>query len=103
VRNFFADKRGVFKFGRPHFLMQNIRFFKIYSVSTRTRGRGLSQFGNFTDKGEGVDFTQFCADVLCVNRIPFVLHAFFLFSFFLSISINLKWVRNKRLNVQNAR
>jgi len=32
---------------------KNIRFFEIYGVSARTRGRGFSQYRHFADKGEG--------------------------------------------------
>jgi len=32
---------------------KNFEFFEIYGVSARTRGRGLSQCGHFSDKGEG--------------------------------------------------
>jgi len=47
-----------------HFLVQKSR--EIYVVS-RTDGeerRGLSQCGHFSDRGEGVNFSRFCADVL---------------------------------------
>jgi len=42
--------------------MQNHRVFEIYGESARTRG--LSQCGHFLDKGEGVNFSRFCTDVL---------------------------------------
>jgi len=35
------------------FCAKNTGFFKIYGVSTRTRGEGLSQCGHFADKGRG--------------------------------------------------
>jgi len=42
---------------------KNIGFFEIYGLSARTRG--LSQYGHFSDKWEGVSiFSRFCADVL---------------------------------------
>jgi len=42
---------------------KNTEFFEIYGVSAWTRGRGLNQCGHFSDKGEGVNFSRFCADV----------------------------------------
>jgi len=39
---------------------KNFRFFKIYGVSARTRGRGLSQCGQGRS---GVNFSRFGADV----------------------------------------
>jgi len=41
---------------------KNIGFFEIYGMFARTRG--LSQFGHFAEKGKGVNFLRFCADVL---------------------------------------
>jgi len=38
-----------------------IGFFEIYGVSARTRG--LSQCGHIADKGRGVSFSRFYADV----------------------------------------
>jgi len=34
-----------------YFSAKNFGFFEIYGVSVRTRGRGLSQCGHFTEKG----------------------------------------------------
>jgi len=43
------------------FWLKNIRFFEIYGASARTKERGLSQCGHFSDKG--VNFSRFCANV----------------------------------------
>jgi len=45
---------------------KNFLFFEIYGMS----GGGLSQCGHFTDKGGGVNFLRFCADVL--HRRPLI-------------------------------
>jgi len=43
---------------------KNFKFFEIYGVPAQTGERGgLSQYGNFSDKGKGVNFSRFCADV----------------------------------------
>jgi len=56
---------GVFfRCGRPHFLVKKTSETAKFMISAPTRGeRGLSQCGNFTDKGGGVDFSEFCVDV----------------------------------------
>jgi len=46
------------------FGIKNFGFFKIYVVYARTRGRGLSQCGHFSDKAKGVNFSRFCAAVI---------------------------------------
>jgi len=66
VRTFCGQggKEGFFRCGRPHFFGENnFGFFEIYGVSARISGRGgLSQCGNFADKGGGgsifYDFVQ---------------------------------------------
>jgi len=37
--------------------------FEINGLSALTRGEGFSQSGHFVDKGGGVNFSRFCADV----------------------------------------
>jgi len=51
---------------RPYALFgaKKFGFFEIYCMSTRTKGEGgLGQCEHVSDK-EGVNFSQFCADVL---------------------------------------
>jgi len=60
-------RRGwFFGYGRPHLLVQkNFGFIEIYGVPTRARGRRLSQFGHFADKGEwGQFFAILCGRLL---------------------------------------
>jgi len=58
-------------FGAKHF-----GIFEIYGVSKHTRtcggegGKRLSHCGHFAHKGEGVNFSRFCADVL--HGRPFI-------------------------------
>jgi len=60
---YFADKGEFFfqMWTSALFGAKNFEFFKIYGVSTRTRG--LSQCRHFADKEEGVIFSRFCEDV----------------------------------------
>jgi len=72
-----ADKGGGFvlqmrtsaaflgnKSASPHRKAQKTSDFSKFMVSARTRGKGrLSQCKHFADKGEGVNFSRFCADV----------------------------------------
>jgi len=57
----FSDKRGFFRCGRPHFLVQKTSDFLKFMVCPHGQGgKGLSQCGRFADKGGG---GQFWADV----------------------------------------
>jgi len=60
-----ADIFRFFGCGRPNFLAQKTSEFSKFMVCQHGQGgRGLSQCEHFSDKGEGVNFSRFCADVL---------------------------------------
>jgi len=49
----------------PYFLVcKKFGFFKFMVCPHGQASRGLSQCGHFADKGEGVNFSRFCADGL---------------------------------------
>jgi len=53
--------RGVQMWTSVFLCAKNFGFFEIYGVSARM---GVSQCGYFVDKGEGVNFSRFCAGLL---------------------------------------
>jgi len=73
-----------FKCERPHFLVQKTLDFAKFMVCPQSawkKGEELIQCGNFADKGVGVNFSRFCADVLYGRPLTFhwhsVNHSFF--------------------------
>jgi len=67
---------GFFRCGHPHFFAQKTSDFSKFMVCQNGQGgKGLlSQCKHFVDKGEGVNFSRFCADVLPTssqNNFPF--------------------------------
>jgi len=60
----FCRQGGFFRCGRSHFLAQNVGFFEIYRLSAWTRGEdGWASADILRTRGEGVNFSRFCADV----------------------------------------
>jgi len=58
-----------FRCGRPKFLLQRtLKFFENYGTSART-----SQCRHFVDKGRGVNFSRFCANVISERSLTIII------------------------------